>query len=78
MRGIRLHLFTPKVEISQHCYCPREGYKVASLTPVQVALSAAGYCPREGYKVASALGVDEHRLREAGYCPREGYKVASR
>ena len=75
MRGIRLHLFTPKVEISQHCYCPREGYKVASLTPVQVALSAAGYCPREGYKVASAGFLSTLPARGAVTVPVRGIRL---
>ena len=58
-------------------YCPREGYKVASIAQiVQLVEASSSYCPREGYKVASCHLV--HQLRkEGGYCPREGYKVAS-
>ena len=73
-----MHLFTPKVEISQHCYCPREGYKVASLTPVQVALSAAGYCPREGYKVASAGFLSTLPARGAVTVPVRGIRLHPR
>ncbi len=36
------------------CYCPREGYKVASSITLMISFAMlTSYCPREGYKVAS-------------------------
>ena len=34
-------------------YCPREGYKVASVHLAHALESKDSYCPREGYKAAS-------------------------
>ena len=58
-------------------YCPREGYKVASLRRQNFAAILAGYCPREGYKVASPWSRLWTMKILRSYCPREGYKVAS-
>ena len=56
VRGIRLHLTSATHLMSLLSYCPREGYKVASLqfaTSIRREPARERYCPREGYKVAS-------------------------
>ncbi len=77
-RGVRLQTTTPKAHIETHVCVPLEGYKVASLTPVQVALSAAGYCPREGYKVASAGFLSTLPARGAVTVPVRGIRLHPR
>ena len=45
-------------------YCPREGYKVASVAYSNSGSKVIRYCPREGYKVASMPIL--HSICEAG------------
>ena len=58
------------------CYCPREGYKVASHIRRDGALAGHVTVPVRGIRLhPDGLVVADGPV--AGYCPREGYKVAS-
>ena len=61
-RGIRLHpgQLPDEATWEDVCYCPREGYKVASVSSAtRQVLITVSYCPREGYKVASSIDSDK-------------------